>query len=110
MRKSRISPETPAERVAELLVEDFADLPSPLGLVEALLEGGSSERARAVAAEAQRLAPGSVTALTIAVEIARALDGDARRASGLLAEALDADLDPAGGAALAEHLLEEDRT
>ena len=91
-------------------MEDFEDLPSPLGFVQTLQEAGLSKRARAVAADVQRLAPGSVTALTIAAEVARTLDRDARSASALLDEALEADLDPAGVPALAQHLLEADRT
>lgn len=101
-----LSPDTPPARVATVLVEDFEDLPSPVGLARTLQERGSSERARAVASEAQRLAPGSVTALTIAAEVARILDGDLGRAAALLDEALDVYVDPDGVAELAEHLLE----
>lgn len=104
-----LSPDTPPERVATLLVEDFEDLPSPVGFVQTLTESGPSERAHAVAAEAHRLAPGSVTALTLAAELARTVDDDPERASTLLDEALDADLDPDGVAELAQHLLEAER-
>jgi hypothetical protein len=100
-----LSPDTPAERVAALVVEEFEDLPSPPGLAIRLRRDGSEERARAVAAEVQRLAPGSVTALTLAAEIAGAFDEDRDRAADLLGEALDAPTDPAGTVELAEHML-----
>ncbi len=57
------------------------------------------------AAEVQRLAPGSVTALTLAAEIAGAFDKDHDRAAELLDEALDAPADPAGTVELAQHML-----
>jgi hypothetical protein len=69
-----LSPETPPERVAALVVEEFEDLPSPPGLATRLRRDGSEERARSVAAEVQRLAPGSVTALTLAAEVAGVFD------------------------------------
>ena len=50
-----------------------------------------------MAAEVQRLAPGSVTALTLAAEIAGAFDEDHDRAAVLLDEALDAPAGPALG-------------
>ena len=100
-----LSPDTPTERVAALVVEEFEDLPSPPGLAIRLRRDGSEERARAVAAEVQRLAPGSVTALTLAAEIAGAFDEDHDRAADLLDEALDAPADPAGTVELAEHML-----
>ncbi len=103
------SPDTSPERVAAILVEDFGDLPAPVGFAQALRETGSSERAGAVAAEAQRLAPGSVTALTIAAEVARTVEGDRDRARALLDEALNAQVDPDGRAELARHLLEDER-
>jgi hypothetical protein len=97
-----LSPDTPTERVAALVVEEFEDLPPPRGLAIRLRRDGSEERARAVAAEVQRLAPGSVTALTLAAEIAGAFDEDHDRAADLLDEALDAPADPAGAV---EHLV-----
>ena len=100
-----LSPDTPTERVAALVVEEFEDLPSPPGLAIRLRRDGSEERARAVAAEVQRLAPGSVTALTLAAEIAGAFDEDHDRAADLLDEALDAPADPAGTVELAQHML-----
>ena len=100
-----LSPDTPAERVAALVVEEFEDLPSPPGLAIRLRRDGSEERARAVAVEVQRLAPGSVTALTLAAEIAGAFDEDYDRAADLLDEALDAPADPAGTVELAQHML-----
>ncbi len=104
-----LSPDTPTERVAALVVEEFEDLPSPPGLAIRLRRDGSEERARAVAAEVQRLAPGSVTALTLAAEIAGAFDEDHDRAADLLDEALDAPADPAGTVELAQHMLASGR-
>jgi hypothetical protein len=100
-----LSPDTPAERVAALVVEEFEDLPSPPGLAIRLRRDGSEERARAVAAEVQRLAPGSVTALTLAAEIAGVFDEDHDRAADLLDEALAVPADPAGMVELAQHML-----
>jgi tetratricopeptide (TPR) repeat protein len=100
-----LSPDTPTERVAALVVEEFEDLPSPPGLATRLRRDGSEERARAVAAEVQRLAPESVTALTLAAEIAGAFDDDPDRAGGLLDAALDAYVDPDGAVELAQHML-----
>ncbi|MGZ6729469.1 MAG: hypothetical protein ACXVFC_09230, partial [Gaiellaceae bacterium] len=104
-----LSPDTPPERVAALVVEEFKDLPAPPGLAIRLGRDGSEERARAVAAEVQRLAPGSVTALTLAAEIAGAFDHDSDRVDELLDEALDARLDPDGSAELAQHMLASGR-
>ncbi len=104
-----LSPDTSPERIATLLVEDFEDLPSPVGFVQTLKEHGSSERVSAVAAEARRLAPGSVTALTIAAEVARTVDRDLERASALLDQALEVYVDPDGVAELAQHMLEAER-
>jgi hypothetical protein len=104
--REALSPDTPPKRVAELLVEEFDDLPSPVGLALTLRERGSDERARTVASEAQRLARGSVTALTFAAEVARAVDRDREGAAALLDDALDAYVDPSGVAALAQHLAE----
>src|ERR1035437_4300794 len=59
-----LSPDTPTERVAALVVEEFEDLPSPPGLAIRLRRDGSEERARAVAAEVQRIAPRGGTAPT----------------------------------------------
>jgi len=98
------APDTPPERVAALLLEAFADLPSPRGFGEMLHARQSPQRARAVAEEAQQRAPRSVTALTIAAEVAR-LDGERERACALLEEALEAYVDPDGMAELADHLL-----
>ena len=104
-----LSPDTPPERVAALVVEEFKDLPAPPGLAIRLGRDGSEERARAVAAEVQRLAPGSVTALTLAAEIAGAFDHDSDRVDELLDEALDARLDPDGSSELAQHMLASGR-
>src|SRR5450755_2102771 len=104
-----LSPDTPADRVAALVIEEFEDLPSPPGLAIRLRRDGSEERARAVAAEVQRLAPGSVTALTLAAEIAGAFDLDPDRVDELLDEALDAWLDPDGSVELAQHMLASGR-
>ncbi|HLI61428.1 MAG TPA: hypothetical protein VKV21_17360 [Solirubrobacteraceae bacterium] len=96
--------ETPVERVAEIVVEDFEEMPSPVGFVQVLTERGSPERARAVVTAVSQLAPGTVTALTLAAEAARELDGDRGRAEELLDAALvlpNTDCDPQ----LAEHLL-----
>lgn len=104
-----LSPETPPERVAALVVEEFEDLPSPPGLATRLRRDGSEERARSVAAEVQRLAPGSVTALTLAAEVAGVFDHDQARVDELLDEALDAFVDPDGAVGLAQHMLASGR-
>src|ERR1035437_2765287 len=97
-----LSPDTPTERVAALVVEEFEDLPSPPGLAIRLRRDGSEERARAVAAEVQRLAPGSVPARALPAEIAGASDEAPDRPADLLDEALDAPADPAGTVELAQ--------
>ncbi|MGA2011838.1 MAG: hypothetical protein ABSH51_15115 [Solirubrobacteraceae bacterium] len=99
------SPQTPPERVAALVAQEFEDLPSPPGLALRLRRDGSEQRARVVAAEVQRLAPGSVTALTLAAEIAGVFDEDYDRAADLLDAALGAPADPAGSVELAQHML-----
>jgi len=104
-----LSPDTPPARVAALVVEEFESLPSPPGLAIRLGRDGSEERARAVAAEVQRLAPGSVTALTLAAEVAGAFDHDSGRVDELLDQALDAYLDPDGTVELAQHMLASGR-
>ena len=104
-----LSPDTPPERVAALLVEEFEDLPSPSGFAVRLGHDGSEERARAVAREVQRLAPGSVTALTLAAEVARTCDHDPDLVDELLDEALDAFFDPDGSVQLARHMLDSGR-
>lgn len=88
-----------------MVVQEFEDLPWPYGLAIRLRRDGSEERARSAAAEVQRLAPGSVTALTLAAEVAGAFDGDQARVDELLDEALDAYLAPDGAAGLARHML-----
>jgi len=100
-----LAPATPPERVAALVVQEFEDLPAPPGLATRLRRDGSEERGRAVAAEVQRLAPGSVTALTLAAEVAGVFEGDQARAGELLEEALDAYMDPDGAVGLAQHML-----
>ena len=104
-----LSPETPPERVAALVVEEFEDLPSPPGLATRLRRDGSEQRARSVAAEVQRLAPGSVTALTLAAEVAGVFDHDQARVDERLDEALDAFVDPDGAVELAQHMLASGR-
>jgi predicted Zn-dependent protease len=104
-----LSPDTPPARVAALVVEEFENLPSPPGLAIRLRRDGSEERARAVAAEVQRLAPGSVTALTLAAEVAGAFDHDPGRVDELLDEALDAFIDPDGIVEFARHMLASGR-
>ncbi|MGH2862290.1 MAG: hypothetical protein ACRDLT_12415, partial [Solirubrobacteraceae bacterium] len=104
-----LSPATPPERVAALVVQEFEGLPAPSGLAVRLTREGSEERARAVAAEVARLAPGSVTALTLAAEVAGEFDHDSARAAELLDEALDAYVDPDGAVTLAQHMLAADR-
>jgi hypothetical protein len=99
------APGTPPQRVAEIVAEDFEGLPSPVGLVDVLVERASAEHARAVVDAVAGRAPGSLAALTLAAEAARVLDGDQDRAGELLDEALacaGTDVD----APLAEHLLE----
>jgi len=99
------APETAVERVAELLVEDFEGMPSPLGFVRRLLEAGSPQRVHDVAEHVHVLAPGSITALTFDAERALVVDGDPLRASHVLDEALRIDRDPDGTSGLAEHLM-----
>jgi hypothetical protein len=89
----------------EIIVEDFDGLATPVGLTEALSERVSVEHTRAVLAAVLDRAPGTVTALALAAEASRMLDGDLVRARELLDHALEistADSD----ATLAEHLLE----
>jgi tetratricopeptide (TPR) repeat protein len=100
-----LSPDTPPERVAALVVEEFEDLPAPAGLAMRLRREGSEERARAVAAEVERLAPASVTALTLAAELAAVLGHDRERAGALLEQALDAVPRLEGNVGLARHML-----
>ena len=91
-----LSPDTSPARVAALVVEEFEDLPSPPGLAIRLRRDGSEERAKAVAAEVQRLAAASVSAVTLPGEVAGAFDYDPGRVDELLDEALDAFVDPDG--------------
>ena len=62
-----------------------------------------------MAAEVQRLAPGTVTALTLAAEVAGAFDHDPDRVHELLDEALDAFVDPDGTVEFAQHMLASGR-
>jgi hypothetical protein len=98
------APDTPPEVVAAILAEDFEEMPSPAGFTETLAKQ-SSERVRAVAAEVQRLAPGSLVALTFTAEVARILDGDLERSVALLEEAIDVDRGLASPSALGMHLI-----
>lgn len=104
-----LSPTTPPERVAALVVQEFEDLPAPPGLALRLERDGSRERARAVAAEVARLAPGSVTALTLCAEVAGEFDHDRARVGELLDQALDAYVDPDSAVWLAQHMLRAGR-
>ncbi|MDQ6775735.1 MAG: hypothetical protein M3071_05810 [Actinomycetota bacterium] len=104
------APDTAPERVAEILAEEFARMPAPVGFVETLVDQGSLERARAVASELRGRAPGSVLALTFDAELARTVDGDPGRSDELLERALDGSLDPDAAGPLAEHMLAADRT
>ncbi len=99
------SPDTPPERVAAILVEDFEGLPSPVGFALILQESGSTERVLAVAKEVQRLAPGSLAALTFAADIARTITSDLEQTVTLLNEALECDIEPEGAGSMGEHLL-----
>jgi hypothetical protein len=105
-----LSVDTPPERLAELLAEQFRGLPAPAGLTLRLKRDGSEDRVRAVAAELQRLDPDSVTALTLAAEVARLIDDDPDRGNELLDRALDAFSDPEGSFGLARHLLAAGRS
>lgn len=58
------SPDTPSERVAAILVEDFEGMPAPVDFTDVLAEQGIA-RARAVAVEVARRAPGSLVSLTL---------------------------------------------
>jgi len=98
------APDTPPEVVAAILAEDFGEMPSPVGFTETLAEQ-SFERARAVAAEVWRLAPGSLVALTFTAEVARIVDGDLERSVALLEEAIDADGDSGAPGAMGMHLI-----
>ncbi|MGI8904575.1 MAG: tetratricopeptide repeat protein [Solirubrobacteraceae bacterium] len=99
-------PQTPPERVAELLLAEFEQIPAPVGFAQTLAGDGSSDRPGAVLAELERLAPDSVTTLTFAAEVARIIDGEPQRAGELLERAIEAEIDPDMVAALAEHLRE----
>ncbi len=98
--------ETPVARSAVLLLERLGDGPVPAGIARILAVAGSEERARAVAAEVERLSPQTPAALTLAADVAFQLDDDARSASALLDRALAAVEDEDGRIALAGHLLE----
>lgn len=104
------APDTAPGRVAEILAEDFAAMPAPVGIVQTLVERGSDERASAVGSELRRRAGGTITALTFDAELARAVDGDPGRSDELLEQALDSDLDPDATGPLAEHMLAAGRT
>jgi tetratricopeptide (TPR) repeat protein len=98
--------ETPVARSAALMIERLGDGPVPAGIARVLAVAGSEERARAVAAEVERLAPQTPTALTLAADVTFQLDDDARSASALLDRALATVEDVDGRIALAAHLLE----
>lgn len=102
-------PATSPARVAALLAETFDGVPVPHGYVQMLAERSSAERAREVAQELAALVGGSVTALAFEAEAARVLDGEEQRASRLLDEALELDLDPAAIVPLGFCLLDADR-
>lgn len=76
------------EQAAALVLERLGrDRPAPLGSVEVFAKAGSEGRARAVAEEVGRLAPGSVCALSLAADVAFRIDGDRARAGALLEQA-----------------------
>jgi len=47
-------PATPPDRIAAIVAKDFDGMPTPLGLVRALAERGSRERAREVVEQVSR--------------------------------------------------------
>jgi hypothetical protein len=98
------SPDTPPERIAQILVEDFGGLPSPVGFAHTLAEQDPG-RANAVLAEMQRLAPADLVTLTFAADVARTVEGDPARSLVLLGQALDLVLDANAAGPLAMHLL-----
>jgi hypothetical protein len=98
------APDTPPEVVAAILAEDFGEMPSPVGFADTLAKQ-SLERARAVAAEVQRLAPGSLVALTFAAEVARIVDGDVEQSVALLEEAIDSSDESDAPGAMGMHLI-----
>jgi hypothetical protein len=95
----------PVEHSAELMLERLEAGPVPSGIARFFLVASSAERARTVAAEVARRAPGGATALTLAADVAFVLDDDAEQASVLLDRALELVGEPADRVTLASHLL-----
>ncbi len=102
------APETPAEQVADVLVESFDERPAPPGIVLRLAADGP-QRAREVVQAVTELAPDSVLALAMQAELALTVDEDRERADALIDAALDAEMAPEGYVLLARLLLLADR-
>lgn len=101
-----VGAETPPEVAAAAWLEKLEGTPLPARVTQMFELGGSDAQARAVAAAMESQAPGSLPALTLAADVALQLDGDARRASALIDQALESNADPEVPPALALHLLE----
>jgi hypothetical protein len=96
----------PPHGTATLWLEQLDGDPVPLKISRMLAVNSTAEHAHAVAVEMERLAPGSVPALTLAADVAFQLDGDARQASTWIDRAMEISVDSEARVALAEHLLE----
>jgi hypothetical protein len=93
------------ERSAALLLEDSAGGVAHAGISRFFVLGASTDRARAVSRAVTELAPGSLCALTLAADVAALIERDARRASGLLDQALARIAEDVDRIAIADHLV-----
>ncbi len=101
-----VGAETPPELAAAAWLEKLEGTPLPARATKMFELGGSDAQARAVAAELASQAPGSLPALTLGADVALQLDGDPRRASALIDQALESNADLEARVTLAHHLLE----
>ena len=99
----------PPSRSAELMLGSDHDRMSPPRVSLLFLERSSVERARAVVAEALRQAPGSAAALSLAADLAAAIDGDQEGAVALLGE-IPEEVRAAQPVVLAGHFISAGRT
>ncbi len=104
-----LSAETPVQRSAELLCEQFDGRPVTRGLAQMLAGHATSERAHAVAEAATRKCPATLTALTLAADVAYELDRDQARAGALLEQARLLADDAGQRAELAERMVDLSR-
>ena len=101
-----VGAETSPGVAAAAWLEELEGTPLPARATRMFELGGSDAQARAVAAAMESQAPGSLPALTLAADVALQLDGDARRASALIDQALESNADAEARRTLALHLLE----